>query len=521
LILTDKTNQENKKREEVMDDSSLLKNFNKIDNLPTIPGVAMKILEAVRSEETSLNVIAGILCKDPPLTAKILGLINSAFYNLPSKITSISHAVKLLGINTVKKVALTFSLVRSFSNPQEGPFNYGLYWRNSLAAAVASRLLAGKVLPQREDDAFTLGLLQDIGILAFNEAMAKQYSLVIHQREKEHCPYQEAEERIIGFNHQMLGGFLAKKWGLPEIFYIPIEFHHQPETLVTAEPEIRELTRILYLSSLVVEFFNHCEKYQALGLLHRGLEEYGYSDRISSKDLIEEVHEQTKQISSLFDVTINEDEYTGIIDQARNALIQLSNEAILEMAGQQDRIRGLQEKADRDSLTGLYNYRRFHELLEEKMEKSRHAGIPLTLVLADIDFFKRVNDTHGHPAGDYVLETLGKLLAQILRSSDVLARHGGEEFGLILPFLPLEKALQVVERLRRAVEGFPFDYEGQPIPLTMSFGLAHLPPGGKTAKDTLIKMADQTLYQSKKTGRNKLSIWVDQGAPAGDGMRAA
>ncbi len=109
-------------QEELMPHPGILENFQKMEHLPTLPGVALKILEAVRSEETSLNEIADILSKDPPLTAKILGLINSAFYSLPTQVTSISHAVKLLGINTVKKVALSFSLVRSFSQWKQRGF---------------------------------------------------------------------------------------------------------------------------------------------------------------------------------------------------------------------------------------------------------------------------------------------------------------------------------------------------------------------------------------------------------------
>ncbi|MCU0578777.1 MAG: HDOD domain-containing protein, partial [Desulfobacterota bacterium] len=210
-------------------DSARLDNFKSIRNLPTLPGVAMKILEAVRSEETSLNVIADILSKDPPLTAKILGLINSAFYRLPSKVTSISHAVKLLGIQTVKKVALSFSLVRSFAGDPQGTFDYGKFWRDSLIAAVFSRLLAEKVLPAKVEDAFTLGLLHDIGVLALNVTMPKQYSLVIQEMALTGCPMPEAEERIIGFDHQDVGSFLTRSWDLPEIFFLPIARHHCPE----------------------------------------------------------------------------------------------------------------------------------------------------------------------------------------------------------------------------------------------------------------------------------------------------
>ena len=182
---------------------------------------------------------------------------------------------------------------------------------------------------------------------------------------------------------------------------------------------------------------------------------------------------------------------------------------------QQKQIGTLQEQATRDSLTDLYNYRSFHYLLQKEWERTRQDMIPLTVAIADIDFFKKVNDTYGHPAGDFVLVSLARLLSQLLRSSDILARHGGEEFGLVLPGIPLENAMAVVGRLRKSIESFSFEFQERKIPLTMSFGVAFLPPGSKVPKDDLIKMADTALYQAKETGRNKVCLWLAEDPPPG------
>ena len=111
-----------------------------LENLPTLPGVALKIIETVKDENANLDELGRILSLDPPLSGKILRLINSAFYALPAKVTSISHAVKLLGINAVKKVALGFSLLRLIKSNTKEEFNYAAFWRDSVMSAIVCRL---------------------------------------------------------------------------------------------------------------------------------------------------------------------------------------------------------------------------------------------------------------------------------------------------------------------------------------------------------------------------------------------
>ena len=187
--------------------------------------------------------------------------------------------------------------------------------------------------------------------------------------------------------------------------------------------------------------------------------------------------------------------YLTIIEEARNALIRLSNQAILELMEQQKQIGTLQEQATRDSLDRLYNYRSFHDLLQKEWERTRQDMIPLTVAIADIIFPKN-NDTYGHPAGDFVLVSRHPLPAS--EELGDLARHGGEEFGLVPAGIPLEMPWRWWAGSKIDRSPFPLNIEERKIPLTMSFGIAFLPPGSKVPKDDLIKMADSACTRPRK-----------------------
>ena len=114
-------------------------------DLPTLPGIAMRILDAVGKNQINLKEIADIISTDPPLSAKVLQLINSPFYGLPTKITSVQRAINLLGLNTVKNLALSFSLLNEHKNGHNGDFDYTMFWKNSLVSAIAAKNAAAVV----------------------------------------------------------------------------------------------------------------------------------------------------------------------------------------------------------------------------------------------------------------------------------------------------------------------------------------------------------------------------------------
>ncbi|OGI67098.1 MAG: hypothetical protein A2W18_01885, partial [Candidatus Muproteobacteria bacterium RBG_16_60_9] len=164
----------------------------------------------------------------------------------------------------------------------------------------------------------------------------------------------------------------------------------------------------------------------------------------------------------------------------------------------------LSRKAVTDSLTGLYNRGYFQSSLTKEFSAARRKERPLSLVLVDIDFFKKINDNFGHQVGDAVLKHVAKILKSGCRDSDVVARYGGEEMVLILPETNLDHALEVAERIRRALAEQSYSDDSVNVPATASFGVATL-NAQRDSAEALIKAADEALYRSKKEGRNRVT----------------
>ena len=162
-----------------------------------------------------------------------------------------------------------------------------------------------------------------------------------------------------------------------------------------------------------------------------------------------------------------------------------------------------------DHLTGVANRRAFFEAAELELHRNRRRPRPTALILFDADHFKRINDRHGHPAGDAVLRHLGQLLAATFRQVDVVARVGGEEFAVLLPSSTLDGALAVGERLRQLVAARPLLVDGMAIDITVSAGIAASDGVDENLHlDALMKRADQALYAAKAAGRNRIERWT-------------
>src|SRR6478735_5144573 len=155
-----------------------------------------------------------------------------------------------------------------------------------------------------------------------------------------------------------------------------------------------------------------------------------------------------------------------------------------------------------DSLTGLHNKRHFDEVFGKEVARADQSQQPLCLVLLDIDYFKKINDNFGHPAGDAVLKHVASVVKSQIRPGDTLCRVGGEELALVLPQMPLALAVQAAELIRAAVDATACDVAGTIIPATLSSGDAQLAPG--EVPEGLYRRADERLYAAKHTGRNRV-----------------
>ncbi|MCB9600529.1 MAG: GGDEF domain-containing protein [Sandaracinus sp.] len=194
-----------------------------------------------------------------------------------------------------------------------------------------------------------------------------------------------------------------------------------------------------------------------------------------------------------------------LLDGAR---VQLGKGCVFRAALQDDleqaASRRLYDSALTDPLTGLYNRRHLDARLEEELAYSRRHGTPLTVILLDVDFFKRINDTHGHAAGDAVLRVLARLIRTTVRTEDVVARYGGEEIAVLARGIDAPQGLIFADRLRKRIAGANLPWGNHELRVTASFGLATVSaarPYDNVAK--LIEAADAALYRAKAEGRNR------------------
>ncbi len=175
--------------------------------------------------------------------------------------------------------------------------------------------------------------------------------------------------------------------------------------------------------------------------------------------------------------------------------------------------------ATTDMLTGMLNHRALEDRLINEVERARRLGTTFAVIFADLDHFKRINDTYGHPCGDAVLAHLANIMRTEARMMDITARYGGEEFVMVLPEQSVTDAMVAAERLRRAVEATPFLTEdGEPVPLTASLGVAAFPKDGDA--HAVMAAADAAMYRAKREGRNRVASTLEAVAVAHAGDAA-
>ncbi len=191
----------------------------------------------------------------------------------------------------------------------------------------------------------------------------------------------------------------------------------------------------------------------------------------------------------------------------KNHILRIKQQQIIENQKRQleEKNKYLQFLATADSLTGLFNRGYFTELVNKEILRNSRTNREACIILLDIDYFKKINDSFGHPAGDHIIKETAKIITSTLRQSDLSARLGGEEYIILLPETNLQNGREVAEKLRGAIQDHSFQFDGQTIEVTASFGAARL----TDSFDTSYRLADEAMYASKKNGRNCVEVIDD------------
>lgn len=484
----------------------LLERIRNCATLPSLPTIAVQVLELAQKEEVDIGEIARIISKDPALSGKILKTVNSSFYGRQQAVSTISQALVILGLQSVKTLVLGFSLVSNLAKSKSKGFQHINYWRHSIFGAAAARSIAGKLGIVQQEEAFLIGLLSDIGMLVLDQVLGDEYGEIV-ERAVSHHDISRIELETLQMTHAQVSGTLAEQWKLPPLLSTPIAFHHNSAGVT--DPQLKRLTEVVEFAARCADVFVDKEPAQAIADV-RALAKsvHGLEQDVVDK-LLEEIGTKTKEIAPLFEINLGPMQtYDVILKRANEALINLTLQTQAQAQNLQQQNAELKQQALTDRLTGLANRAAFDQKCESMFADAQSAGTPLSVLFIDLDKFKVLNDTHGHAAGDEALRVVGKLLKQAARAQDVAARYGGEEMTLLLPDTPRQIAAIIGETIRKAIESKPVEHESKHIPVTASIGVASWEPGSPLRMLAhLLKAADLALYNAKHTGRNRVKVF--------------
>lgn len=219
-----------------------------ISTLPTLPIIASQVMELTSNPRTSVRQLSEVISKDQSLATQILKIVNSAYYGFPRQISTIEHALVILGFNEIRNIAFAISILKVFPESSTSRyFDREKFWQHSIGSSIAARMLARALRYRVSGKAFIAGLIHDIGKIVLDQYAHSLFVEVIKRVQLEDISIYEAEQKVLKISHAEIGGWLVKRWNLPVEIEEAIKFHHRPEK-ATINPQ---LTATVHLSDIL------------------------------------------------------------------------------------------------------------------------------------------------------------------------------------------------------------------------------------------------------------------------------
>lgn len=482
-------------------DEKIKNRLNFCTALPTLPAVAVKIIELANDPDADIGTACKYISMDPVLSAKLLKTANAPLYKSRRVATNIRQAVNILGTHSVIVIALSFSLSSSLMKGSRAghsvSFNHDNFWRRSITSALACRALGEKLTLSFLDDLLLAGLIQEIGILTFSAIMPEEYE-PLYSAHKNHDSLLKAERKAFGFGHDELGYVLLKKWHIPDYIALCCIASHSHPGPKSHGPTLQACVAA---SRYLADYFLFPQEEDKLDNVVEAAHDWLGVDCETLIEVIKIMEAGLKSIEDLFDINI----YGSL-----NAAKIMSEAKNLLMVHNLAKIKDLEEKSQRDGLTGAYNRLYFDETLFREFHLSSEYRLPLTIAIIDLDYFKQINDSYGHATGDALLTAVVRTIFEQIRQDDTLSRFGGEEFALILPGTTLAASRNLISRLKDSISIINLKVgTNRIINITASIGVT------SNETDTnhfltpldMVKAADTALYAAKNSGRNRIIEW--------------
>jgi len=484
----------------------LLDKILKCERLPSFPAIAARVIELCGDPNVSIRELGEVLSHDTAISTKMLRTINSSYYGLRHRVTTVERATTMLGINAVKMLALGFSLVPQLKGMGDDQFDPTIIWKRSLFAAVGAHTIAREVRFDNHEEAFIAGLLQDLGVIVMLQALRGEYVQVIEEVIDMHGKLRAAELEAFELDHPEVGKTLAKNWGLPQILVTCIGLPATPEKAV---PEFEPLIRSVALGAKAADCFLCPDEQRASRVkiyLRLAMEWFDLDHEVAGRYL-EETEAGTKELGKLFEIeSTSEQCASDLMFMANETLADLSVQSIHQTEELRAENQELSSQAMYDPLTSIFNRGGLDQMLEDEFNAARSGNTAVSVAFFDLDKFKPINDDFGHEAGDKMLQLIASVMNACAPTPGRVGRYGGDEFVMVMPGTDGAKAAAVAEQVRQRVEQSFIESDcGQQLKCTVSVGIASYlgTDGSFTIKD-LVAAADKAMYAAKKAGGNRI-----------------
>lgn len=480
--------------------------------LPSLPASVIQIVALADTPDSNLQEFALAIEQDPALTIRLLALANSVFHAHDRPAETCHEAVTRLGIDVTLSVALGFGLSGYSGSRPPGRLDLTRFWQRALIGALTGHALAHQLDLPTPGRAFTIGLLQDIGMLALDACVSEGYGTLLACTDT-HDALIDAERLAWGCDHAAVGAWLAHQWGLPSRLVDGIAASHA--ALMDVEPQQRCVNAA---GQLADAWLGNTPSHLLMQTLETFGQPLGLADDILL-DLLMHLQRSLPTIADLMHITSPPDfDPTLVLLSAKRHLHAHHIKLSQQMLAQQQELERLRRRHDAldqrvrfDALTGLYNRAHLETLLDEHFQRARMEDLALSVVFIDLDHFKRLNDRHGHRLGDEVLKGFATLLRELLSDSVLGGRYGGEEFLLLLPGAERHAGNALAQRLHRelAIRPLATTEDGEALSVSASIGIASLADGSFVNAKDLIHAADQGMYRAKRNGRGRIALYAD------------
>lgn len=485
--------------------------------LPTTVAVAMKFVELGKDPDAEPGDYAKVISSDSSLSSKLLSLANSSWFGVRNKVTKPQTAVNLLGLGTVRTLAISYCLTGLHNDLRLDPEESRMLWSASLCKAVAAKQYALQFDRKLGEEAFTAALFQDFAMAILYAVGREPMGVLLHDPQIGCRVLLQKERDLFRLDHAEMGRVVAQKLELPDLFVDAVAFHHSLDNLkeMLGKDTLAEAVHVASLFPHCLDAWNgqdaeelrqflaaHAKGADPAALLEVIQREfnqiYGYFEnggkpRMNLAELLEAASREAADNTTRMVGTVHE-----LLQQAASTGREMHQ--ILKQSSD------LEDAVNRDPLTGALNREGLNSRAGELLGKVSRYGVPMAVVYLDVDRFKTLNDTCGHACGDMALQQLASTIRGCVRQTDLLARLGGDEFLLLLSDCSEQDAAGVVERILSQMAGKTMtDGKGHSAAATLSAGFLWVPPKTRVASlDSLVSAADQLMYQAKRAGGNRV-----------------